>query len=202
MKYLFVLFLLSIAKPVLFAQSERPIEERLLMKNPDDILKKTLGNQGKAMLNKTNFLVMDNIVFNKRFRWFVGDKIKLKERKRKNKFEGEIAFVTDSSLIFSTYNDIMLRYDVDTIQIKNIQKIYIKRRIPFISPLLKLLPPYLAIVFGIKAITAASAGNLDTFNDVSGLDKGLAISGVLGIILTNQNFRINRNRPLKIFKSI
>ena len=200
--FTFILAFISIVQ-VVSAQEipkERPLEERSLVKEPDEILKSRLGNQGKSLINKSNYLVMDNVLFGVRHRWYIGDKLKLKEKGRAKKFQGIIESITDSSLIFVEYNDIMLRYDVDTIQLKNIRTIFVRRSVPLLSALSKLLPAYTIVSLIGKSVKAVQTDSWYPYKDISTIEYVAYSGGVLGFMLSRQRFRINSYRPLKVIK--
>jgi hypothetical protein len=181
---------------------ERPIEERLLMKDPDEVLKQNLGNKGIAMLNRTNYLVMDNILFGVRHRWYIGDKLRLKVKGKEGKFASTLYSINDSSLIFNQYNDIMLRYEVDTVKIKDIKAIYVRRNVPFLTALSKLLPAYLVISLLGKSVKAIQTKSIYPYQDLATIEYVAYAGGIAGFFLSRQKFRITKNKPLKIFKPI
>lgn len=149
----------------------------------------------------TRFLALDNYgLFGfRRYRYFLGQSITFRYRGRK--YRDTIYRITDSTFSLLLENPNNFLYDEVTFRLDSVQRIYQKRRIPWLTAGSYLFPIAAAMYFGGEAINSGFNGlslrNPGTIYPTAGL-LGL---GALGYFLSNPRYRINRNHRLQVLRT-
>lgn len=132
MKHLPHFLLLLIALPA-HAQDTptRSVEEILQQRNP---------TQSRALLagESVRYLALD--VPGGRVRFYPGDKIKFRLRTDRTKYRDAIQAVQDSSFTFLVENPVTLRAETLTFRLPDVDRVYVTRRVPFLSEGMVLFP--------------------------------------------------------------
>lgn len=172
-----------------------PIEEQLMRKAAEKN-----ANQGQVLLQNQRYLVFDTGL--RRYRFFIGDEIRFKLRGDRFKYAGEIVSMSDSSFTFSVVNEVTNRFENVSFSIKDIKRIYINRRIPFVSAL-----QYFAPLAGVGYMMADIINGKrwkDNWVDpqVAKVTGGFILVGFASRVLCHPSYKINERHRLKVLKTL
>jgi len=132
MKIFTLLFVLTCGYPVL-AQQVLTDKELFLKKNPQ--------NQ-TYLLADGRYMALDVYRFGriKRHRFFVGDELSFKLKNRGKRRRESITAISDSSFTYSNFNDILNENLYTEVKFRDVRKIRIYRRIPWVTQGAYMLP--------------------------------------------------------------
>ena len=98
-----------------FHQREaKPVEEILYNKDP---------NKAKAMFNKDRYLVLENLRNGNRVRFYKGNILRFRTKDHVT-YEDDIYDITDSSIVITSLNEVMNRYEYVEIKLSDISRVY------------------------------------------------------------------------------
>jgi len=145
------------------------------------------------------FLAMDTYRMGiiKRHRFFVGDDLTFKVRGYRGKIKEKITAITDTSFSFSEFNQITNEFDHTDVPIRNVKKIRLSRRIPWITQGIVSFP-VAGLLFSMTDILSFREGQ---FRDPKALliGAGLASLGVVSWKLSYPAYRLGKRHRLKVF---
>lgn len=109
----------------------RSVEEILQQRNP---------NQSRALLagESVRYLALD--VPGGRVRFYPGDRIKFRMRSDRTRYHDAIQAVQDSSFTFLVENPVTLRAETVPFRLRDVDRVYVTRRVPFLSEGMVLFP--------------------------------------------------------------
>ena len=150
------------------------------------------------------YLAMDHYGFGgiKRHRFFVGDELTFKLFGQRHKFKEQITTISDSSFTFARFDVISNEMEYTEVKLREVKKLKIKRRLPWITD-------------GIYALPIAGALFIlgDVFMVVNGVivpaleppaalvGGGIASLGILCYQLSHPSYRLGRRNQLKILRT-
>lgn len=191
---LFVLFVLGL--PGLGLAQEQPtptVEERVLKTDP---------TRGRALVNRerVNYLALD---FGKqRKRFFVGDELKFRRRSDGQKYRQVISYVSDSTFSFSVLNEVTGRYEPIEVPLSDVRRVYLQRRIPWLSELGALIPYFAALTVVGKFATGVMQRDVGyAMTNYHPVELGIYGAGVAGIFLSKPSYKINSRHRLRVLKT-
>jgi len=163
------------------------VEELIYKKDP---------NRAKALYNKENYLVLENLRTNTRQRFYIGD-VFMCRTKDDFVFADEIYNVTDSSFVVTALNETTNRYEYVEIKLNEVTRIYKrpKRKIGFgwqsFSP------------FGYLLFEWAAWGVSPLKNNKWPVAAALTVAQPLFTVVSNQfrSRKLTENYRLRVFKS-
>ena len=146
------------------------------------------------------FLALDTyrMGFIKRHRFFVGDNLTFKVRGYRGKIKEKITAITDTSFSFSAFNEIANEFDHTEIPIRNVKKVRLYRRIPWITQGAVSFP-IAGLLFSMSDLFSFREG---TFRDPKALliGGGLVALGGVSWKLSHPSYRIGKRHRLKVFR--
>ncbi|AQG80107.1 hypothetical protein [Spirosoma montaniterrae] len=155
------------------------------------------GGAYAALLHPSKYLALDvnyRLGGFRRYRFFQGDEIQF--RARGQRFREELYEVTDSTFVVLMANEVMNRDEPVVFQISEVQKVYINRRIPFVTAAGTLFP----IAGGLYLL--ADVVNQGIFDKRTlPIAGGLALSGLIFHKLSNPRIRIGKNHRLRVLRT-
>ncbi len=191
LKYYTLIYLLIVSSCV-FGQDfhlrqAESVEELIYKKDP---------NRAKALYNKENYLVLENLRTNTRQRFYIGD-VFMCRTKDDFVFADEIYNVTDSSFVVTALNETTNRYEYVEIKLNEVTRIYKrpKRKIGFgwqsFSP------------FGYLLFEWAAWGVSPLKNNKWPVAAALTLAQPLFTVVSNQfrSRKLTENYRLRVFKS-
>ncbi|MFY7908337.1 MAG: hypothetical protein ACOVO2_02235 [Emticicia sp.] len=190
-KYFTLLFFLMVCSAV-FAQDfhhrqAESVEELIYKKDP---------NRAKALYNKENYLVVENLRTNSRKRYYIGD-VFMCRTKDDFVFADEIYSVTDSSFVVTALNETTNRYEYVEIKLNEVTRIYKrpKRNIGFGW---QTFSPFAYLIF-----EWAAWGVSPLQNNKWPIAAALTAAQPLFTVVSNQfrSRKITENYRLRVFKS-
>jgi hypothetical protein len=155
------------------------------------------GTAYSALLRPSRYLALDaNHTFGgfRRYRFFVGDEIHFKARGEK--FREELYDVTDSTFSILMANEVMGRDEPVTFRLKEVQKVMIHRRIPFVTMAGTVFP-----LAGGVYLLADVINNRQLNANVLPVTGAFIASGILFHWLSNPHPRINKNHRLRVLQT-
>ncbi|WP_420147896.1 hypothetical protein [Spirosoma sp.] len=155
------------------------------------------GTAYSALLRPSRYLALDvnhTIGGFRRYRFFVGDEMHFKARGEK--YREELYDVTDSTFSVLMANEVMNRDEPVTFRLNELQKIYLHRRIPFITAAGTLFP-----IAGGVYLVADVVNNRGFYRNTLPVVGGLILSGALFHIISNPHIRVNKNNRLKVLQT-
>jgi hypothetical protein len=155
------------------------------------------GTAYSALLRPSRYLSLDvNHVLGgfQRYRFFVGDELHFKAGGEK--YREELYDVTDSTFSVLMANQVMNRDEPVSFRLDDVQKVYLHRRIPFITAAGTLFP----IAGGVYLI-ADVVNNQGFYSNTLPVVSTLLLSGALFQIISNPHVRINKNHRLKVLRT-
>ncbi|GAB4020760.1 hypothetical protein [Spirosoma koreense] len=155
------------------------------------------GTAYAALLRPSRYLALDvNHALGgfRRYRFFVGDEMHFKARGEK--YREELYDVTDSTFSVLMANEVMNRDEPVTFRLDEIQKVYLHRRIPFITAAGTLFP-----IAGGVYLLADVVNNKGFYSNTLPVVGTLIGSGALFHVLSNPHIRINGNHRLKVLRT-
>ncbi|RIV17604.1 hypothetical protein DYU11_31680 [Fibrisoma montanum] len=173
-----------------------------LMAQPTDTLttEQLLQRKGAsytALIRPSRYLALDvNHALGgfRRHRFFQGTEIHFKARGEK--YREQLYDVSDSTFSILVANEVMNRDEPVTFRLDEVQRIYIHRRIPFVTAAGTMLPIAGVVYFAAGVI---NSGQIDpTLLPVTGI---LAMSGGIFQQLSNPRYRINKNHRLRVLRT-
>ncbi|WP_240699474.1 hypothetical protein [Spirosoma sordidisoli] len=155
------------------------------------------GGSFAARLRPSRYLALDvnpTLGGFRRYRFFEGDEIRFKARGQK--FRETLYEVTDSTFVVLMANEVMNRDEPVAFRLGEVQKIYVDRRIPFITAAGRLLP----IAGGVYLLSSVVNNNFRA-QSVLPVAGGMAVAGVIFNRLSSPRMRINNNHRLKVLRT-
>ncbi|MGF7216231.1 hypothetical protein GGR92_002396 [Spirosoma lacussanchae] len=155
------------------------------------------GGAFAARLRPSRYLALDvnpTLGGFRRYRFFEGDEIRF--RARGQKFRETLYEVTDSTFVVLMANEVMNRDEPVAFRLGEVQKIYVDRRIPFITAAGRLLP----IAGGVYLLSSVVNNNFRA-QSVLPVAGGMAVAGVIFNRLSSPRLRINNNHRLKVLRT-
>lgn len=155
------------------------------------------GTSYNALLRPSRYLALDvNHTFGgfRRYRFFEGDEMHFKARGEK--YREELYAVTDSSFSILVANQVMNRDEPVTFRLNEIERIYLHRRIPFVTAAGTLFP-----IAGGVYLVADAVNNQGLYKNTLPVVGTLVGSGLLFHLLSNPHIRLNKNHRLKVLRT-
>ncbi|WP_460940696.1 hypothetical protein [Spirosoma humi] len=155
------------------------------------------GTAYAALLRPSRYLALDVNHFIggfQRYRFFVGDELHFKSGGEK--YREELYDVTDSTFSVLMANQVMNRDEPVTFRFDDVQKVYLHRRIPFITAAGTLFP-----IAGGVYLLADVVNNRGFYSNTLPVVGTLVLSGALFHIISNPHIRINKNHKLKVLRT-
>jgi hypothetical protein len=174
----------------------------LVLAQPQDTLttEQLLQRKGtaySALLRPSRYLALDvnhTLGGFRRYRYFIGDELHFKARGEK--YREELYDVTDSTFSVLMANEVMNRDEPVVFRLNEVERIYLHRRIPFVTAAGTLLP----IAGGIYLL-ADVVNNRGLYSNTLPVVGTLVLSGILFHIVSNPHIRINKNHRLKVLRT-
>ncbi|AUD02733.1 hypothetical protein [Spirosoma pollinicola] len=185
---LFVLFFIAIGQYAIAQPQDTLTTEQLLQRK---------GTAYAALLRPSRYLALDvNHLIGgfHRYRFFVGDELHFKAGGEK--YREELYEVTDSTFSVLMANQVMNRDEPVTFRFDDIQKVYLHRRIPFITAAGTLFP-----IAGGVYLLADIVNNRGFYSNTLPVVGTLVLSGALFHVISNPHIRINKNHRLKVLRT-
>ncbi|GAB3999894.1 hypothetical protein GCM10028807_51430 [Spirosoma daeguense] len=155
------------------------------------------GTSYTALLRPSRYLAFDvnhNLGGFRRYRFFIGDEFHFKANGEK--YREEIYDVTDSTFSVLMANEVMNRDEPVTFRLKDVQKVFIHRRIPFITAAGMLFP-----LAGGVYMLADFVNNGMLNRNVLPVTGSLVLSGIIFNRLSNPHIRVNKNHRLRVLRT-
>lgn len=191
LKYYTLIYLLIVSSCV-FGQDfhlrqAESVEELIYKKDP---------NRAKALYNKENYLVLENLRTNTRQRFYIGD-LFMCRTKDDFVFADEIYNVTDSSFVVTALNETTNRYEYVEIKLNEVTRIY-KRPKKAIGFGWQTFSP-----FGYLLFEWAAWGVSPLKNNKWPVAAALTLAQPLFTVVSNQfrSRKLTENYRLRVFKS-
>jgi hypothetical protein len=155
------------------------------------------GTAYTALLRPSRYLALDvNHLLGgfQRYRFFVGDELHFKSGGEK--YREELYDVTDSTFSVLMANQVMNRDEPVTFRFDDVQKVYLHRRIPFITAAGTIFP-----IAGVVYLLADVVNNRGFYSNTLPVVGTFVLSGALFHIISNPHIRINKNHRLKVLRT-
>lgn len=161
-----------------------------------------------ALLRPGRYLALDanNLLRFRRYRFFEGDEIRFKARTDGSRYRAPLYAVTDSSFSVAVLNEIMNRQEQVSFRFNDVQKVYIDRRIPWVTAGSFILP-LAGVVFMVadfvnpKALDGRSGRFI--FDSSTLVPAGALIgTGAVCYKLSFPRYRINKNNRLRALRTL
>lgn len=163
------------------------------------------NSQNKAYFRADRrYLALDVFRLGKirRHRFFVGDELTFKLKHGRKRYRENISAISDSSFTFSHFNDILNESEHSEVNLRDVRKIKIYRRIPWVTQGAYMLP----VAGGVFLLsdTFIYRGGMDfrlQFDPKSALIAGgIASLGVLCAKLSFPTYRVGARNRLKVLQ--
>lgn len=155
------------------------------------------GTSYQALLRPSRYLALDvnhTLGGFHRYRFFVGDEMHFKAKGEK--YREELYEVTDSTFSILMANEVMNRDEPVTFRFSDIDKIYLHRRIPFVTAGGTLLP-----IAGGVYLLADVINNRGFYSNTLPVVGSLVVAGGIFHLISNPHIRINKNHRLKVLQT-
>lgn len=155
------------------------------------------GNAYQAQLRPSRYLALDvnhTLGGFHRYRFFVGDELHFKARGEK--YHEQLYDVTDSTFSILMANEVMNRDEPVTFRLNEIQKIFVHRRIPFVTAAGTIFP-----IAGGVYLLADVVNNRGFYRNTLPVVGAFVVSGIFFHLLSNPRIRINDNHRLKVLRT-
>ncbi|WP_223834189.1 hypothetical protein [Spirosoma profusum] len=155
------------------------------------------GTSYLALLRPSRYLAFDvnhTLGGFRRYRFFQGDEVHFKANREK--YREELYDVSDSTFSILMANEVMNRDEPVTFKLKDVQKVYLHRRIPFVTAAGTLFP-----LAGGVYMLADFINNGQLNRNVLPVTGALVLSGVLFHWLSNPHIRVNKNHRLRVLRT-
>jgi hypothetical protein len=155
------------------------------------------GPSYTALLRPSKYLALDvnhTLGGFRRYRFFVGDELHFKARGEK--YREEIYDISDSTFSVLMANEVMNRDEPVTFRFDEIQRIFLHRRIPFVTAAGTLFP-----IAGGVYLLADVVNNRGFYTNTLPVVGTLVVSGALFHLISNPHVRINKNHRLKVLRT-
>ncbi|MBD2757071.1 hypothetical protein [Spirosoma validum] len=155
------------------------------------------GTAYSALLRPSRYLALDvnhTLGGFRRYRFFVGDEVHFKARGEK--YREELYDVTDSTFSVLMANEVMNRDEPVTFRLDEVQKVYLHRRIPFITAAGTLFP-----IAGGVYLAADIVNNRGFYGNTLPVVGTFVLSGIIFHIISNPHNRLNKNHRLKVLRT-
>lgn len=141
-----------------------------------------------------------------RYRFLEGDQFSFKARTDGERYREPLYAVTDTSFSISMMNEVMSRPDFPEFKLTDVRKVYINRRIPFVSAGAVMLP-LAGVVFIIADFVNAKGGDGRSgrfvFDSKSLIPGGVMIAlGGLCYKFSYPRYSINKNHRLHVLTAL
>jgi hypothetical protein len=184
-----LLFSILIFTSVIYAQPQDTLTTEQLLQRK--------GTGYAALLRPSRYLALDvnhTLGGFRRYRFFVGDELHFKARGEK--YREELYDVTDSTFSVLMANEVMNRDEPVTFRLNEVEKVFLHRRIPFITAAGTLFP-----IAGGVYLVADIINNRGFYTNTLPVVGTLIVSGVLFHLVSNPHIRINSNHRLKVLRT-
>lgn len=155
------------------------------------------GNAYQAQLRPSRYLALDvnpAIGAFHRYRFFVGDELHFKAKGEK--YHEQLYDVTDSTFSILMANEVMNRDEPVTFRLNEVQRIFVHRRIPFVTAAGTIFP-----IAGGVYLLADVVNNRGFYRNTLPVVGAFVISGIFFHLLSNPRFRINEKHRLKVLRT-
>ncbi|GAB2600663.1 hypothetical protein [Spirosoma areae] len=155
------------------------------------------GTAYTALLRPSRYLALDvnhTLGSFRRYRFFEGDEFHFTARNEK--FREQLYAVTDSTFSILMANEVMNRDEPVTFRYNEIQRIYLHRRIPFITAAGNVFP-----IAGGVYLLADIVNQRGFYTNPLPVAGALAFSGLLFNRLSNPHIRLNKRHRLKVLQT-
>lgn len=155
------------------------------------------GTAYAALLRPSRYLALDvtpALGGFRRYRLFEGDEIQFKARGER--YRETLYAVSDSTFTVLVANEVMNRDEPVTFRLDEVQRIYLSRRIPFVTAAGNLFP----IAGGVYVLASLLNQNF-LAERVLPVGGALALSGLVFNRLSNPRYRINKNHRLRVLRT-
>ena len=141
-----------------------------------------------------------------RYRFQEGDRFSFRARTDRERYHELLYAVTDTSFSLSMMNEVMNRPDVLAFQLGDVQRVYVNRRIPFVSAGAIMLP-LAGLVFIVADFVNPKAGDGKSgrfvFDSRSLIPGGALIAlGGLCYKLSAPRYTVNKNHRLRVLTAL
>lgn len=150
-----------------------------------------------AQTRPTKYLALDvnhTIGGFHRYRFFEGDELHFKARGEK--YREELYAVSDTTFTILMANEVMNRDEPVSFRFDDVEKVYLHRRIPFVTAAGTLFP-LAGVIYGAADLIRDSRFNTGVI-PVAG---GLILSGAIFHLMSNPHIRINKNHRLRVLRT-
>lgn len=155
------------------------------------------GTAYAALLRPSRYLALDvNHTFGgfRRYRFFEGDEMHFKARGEK--YREQLYDVTDSTFSVLVANEVMNRDEPVTFRFDEVQRVYLHRRIPFVTAAGTLFP-----IAGGVYLLADVVNNRGFYSNTLPVVGTLVLSGLIFNRVSNPHVRLNKNHKLKVLRT-
>lgn len=141
-----------------------------------------------------------------RYRFQEGDRFSFRARTDGDRYHEPLYAVTDSTFSLSMMNEVMNRPDVLAFRLPDVQKVYVNRRVPFVSAGAVMLP-LAGLVFIIADFVNPKAGDGKSGRfvfDSRSLIPGGALMALGGLCykLSYPRYTVNKNHRLRVLTAL
>ncbi len=155
------------------------------------------GTAYAALLRPARYLALDvnqTLGGFRRYRIFEGDEIRFKARGER--YRETLYAVSDSTFTVLIANEVMNRDEPVAFRLDEVQRIYLSRRIPFVTAAGNLFP----IAGGVYVLASLLNDNF-LAERVLPVTGALVVSGLIFNRLSNPRFRINKRHRLRVLRT-
>jgi len=155
------------------------------------------GGSYAALLRPSRYLALDvngALGTFRRYRFFVGDELAFRvggERYREQLYD-----VSDSTFTILLANESMNRDEPVTFRVADVEKVFVHRRIPFVT----IAGPILPLAGGVYLLASVVNRNYSG-KDILPVSGGLALAGAIFSRMSNPRYRISKNHRLRVLQT-
>lgn len=132
--------------------------------------------------------------------FFEGDNITLKTFSEHKKHDFQILRMTDSSFLYSPYNETNTIFDLKEVKFKDIKKVYLPNNgSSFLLKSTGILKPAGVMLLTFDVLNQIKNPTIKINPTIAGVSAGLIGVSYLVKALTNQHYRINKRHFFKIY---
>ncbi|GAA4395708.1 hypothetical protein GCM10023187_02960 [Nibrella viscosa] len=161
-----------------------------------------------VLMRPGRYLALDanNLFRFRRYRFFQGDEFRFKSRTDGTRYNDPLYAVGDSTFSIAVLNEIMNRQEQLSFRLNDVQKVYIDRRIPWVTAGSFILP-LAGVVFVIADFVNPRALDGRTgrfiFDNRSLVPAGALVgAGAVCYKLSFPRYRINKNNRLRVLRTL
>jgi hypothetical protein len=163
---------------------------------------RTDPTRGRALVTRepVRYLALD--YGRKRQRFFMGDEFRFRRYSDGRKYREVLSYVTDSTLVYSTLNEVTDRYEDVHVPLTDVRRVYLQRRIPWLSELGALMPYFAALSVAGRFATGVMQGDIGaSMTNFHPIEYGIYGAGVVGLVISKPSYRINGRHRLRVLKT-